>query len=79
VLVLLAKDPLRYSGLMPLTILEKLVYTVPVALLYLSGRVNASIMWPSLVDPVFGTFFAVAYFQMTARQHAPAGSHVATQ
>jgi len=48
VFVLVAKEPLRYRLLMPITILEKFVYTVPVVLLYLDGRVRASIMQPSL-------------------------------
>src|SRR5436305_9819884 len=57
VFVLIADEPLRYRLLMPITILEKLVYTVPVVLLYLNGRVPGNIMRPSLVDPIFGVLF----------------------
>ena len=42
--VLMAKDPLRYRPLMPIAILEKLVYVVPVVILYAAGRVHANIL-----------------------------------
>jgi hypothetical protein len=63
VFVMIAKDPFRYRSLMPVTILEKFIYTVPVVLLYLNGHVHVNIMRPSLVDPIFGIFFAIAYFR----------------
>jgi hypothetical protein len=68
VFVMMAKDPFRYRLLMPVTILEKFVYTVPVVSLYLNGRVHVNIMRPSLVDPVFGILFGIAYFRTTAKQ-----------
>jgi hypothetical protein len=62
VFVLIAKNPLRYRSLMPIAILEKFVYTVPVVILFMQGKVHASILRPSLVDPVFGVLFVAAYF-----------------
>ena len=66
VFVLMAKKPVQYRSLMPITILEKFIYTVPVILLYSAGRVHASIMRSSLVDPVFGVLFIIAYFRIRA-------------
>jgi hypothetical protein len=63
VFIMIAKDPFRYRSLTPITILEKFIYTVPVVLLYLNGRVHVNIMRPSLVDPIFGICFAIAYFR----------------
>lgn len=63
--LLIAKDPIRYRPLMPLTILEKLVYAVPVLVLYSLGRVHPSIMRSSLPDPIFGLLFALAYLRTT--------------
>jgi len=63
VFVMIAKNPVRYRSLIPITILEKFVYTVPVVLLYFAGRVHANIMQSSLVDPVFGILFIGAYFR----------------
>jgi hypothetical protein len=63
VFVLIARDPTRYRPVMLIAILEKFIYTVPVVLLYLQGQVHPKILVPSLVDPVFGVFFILAYFR----------------
>lgn len=63
VLLIVAKDPLRFRPLMPVTIAEKFVYPVPVVLLYFRGQVQPVILWGSLVDPIFGILFLVAYFR----------------
>jgi len=63
VFVLIARDPIRYRSLMPITILEKLVYTVPVVVLYVEGQVHPRILPPALIDPVFGVLFVLAYFR----------------
>ena len=70
VFVVMAKDPLRYRQLMPIAILEKLVYVVPVFILYAAGRVHANIMRSSLVDPIFAILFIVAYFRTPAVGHS---------
>lgn len=67
VFVLIARDPMRYRSLIPITVLEKLVYTVPVVILYVTGRVPSTILVPSLVDPIFGVLFVLAYFRMVPR------------
>ena len=72
VFLLIAKDPIRYRSLMPIAVLEKLVYTVPVVLLYLNGRVHVNIMRSSLVDPIFGLFFAIAYLRTAEKHGTPA-------
>jgi hypothetical protein len=74
VFVLIAKEPLRYRSLMPITILEKFVYTVPVVFLYLDGRVRASVMQPSLVDPIFGVLFVIAYLRTATKQRSIANA-----
>jgi hypothetical protein len=74
VFAMIAKDPLQYRSLMPITILEKLVYTVPVVWLYLTGRVQANIMRPSLIDPIFGLLFVVAYVRTSGKQRSVASA-----
>src|SRR5262245_52772081 len=66
VFLLVARDPVRYRPVMLLTILEKLVYSVPVMILYSVGRVDRSIFGPSMVDPAFGILFLVAYWRSRA-------------
>ena len=63
IFILIAKDPVRFRPLMPIAIAEKFVYTVPVVILYASGRLDISILRPSLVDPVFGLAFIAAYLR----------------
>ena len=63
VFVMLAKNPVHYRALIPITILEKFIYTVPVVLLYFAGRVHVSTMASSLVDPIFGVLFIIAWFR----------------
>ena len=79
VFLFIARDPIRYRSLMPIAVLEKLTYTVPVVLLYLNGRVQPSIVRSSLVDPIFAILFVIAYHRTSphflpgvARQNAPA-------
>ncbi len=62
VYILMTIDPIRYRPIMPIAILEKCVYTVPVLILYSFGRVHPNVLLSSLVDPIFGTLFVVAYF-----------------
>jgi hypothetical protein len=61
VFVVIAADPIRYRPLMPITVLEKLVYIVPVVILYWLGRVGTAVLLPSLGDPIFSVLFIAAY------------------
>jgi len=54
-------DPLRYRPIMLVSVLEKLAYTAPLLVLYSLGNVNPRIVQWSLVDPIFGILFAIAY------------------
>jgi hypothetical protein len=54
---------------MLITIPAKLVFTVPVVILYLHGQANLKIVVPSLADPLFAVLFAVAY--LATRGAAP--------
>jgi hypothetical protein len=61
VFVLIARDPSRYRPIMPITVLEKFVYTVPVLVLYFRREIHPKIVLSSLMDPVFGILFILAY------------------
>ncbi len=64
VFVLVALDPVRYRVIIPIAVLEKLVYTVPVLLLYPAGDVHPNVLGPALVDPIFGILFIIGYFRI---------------
>jgi hypothetical protein len=72
--VLIASDPIRYRPIMLITVPAKLVYTVPVVILYLHGQANFKIVAPSLVDPVFAALFAAAYLVTRNAATSPKGA-----
>lgn len=63
VFYLIARDPVRLRPILPVTILEKLIYTVPVVFLYVHGKASLHTLIPSLGDPIFCLLFIVAYIK----------------
>jgi len=64
VFVLIAFDPLRFQAIIPIAVLEKVAYTVPVVILYLMDKVQPNILVTALADPIFAILFTSAYFRM---------------
>ena len=46
---------------MPVTVLEKLAFAVPVLLLYRDGRVASAVLLFAAIDLVLGTLFLIAW------------------
>jgi len=67
IFVLIALDPLHYKSIIPIAVLEKLAYTVPVLILYSIDKVQANILVTALADPIFAILFIAAYFRMSLR------------
>jgi hypothetical protein len=63
VFLIISRDPAKYRLLMLPSILEKLVWGVPVLILYLQTKVSPSMLGAGMIDLFFGTLFAVAYFK----------------
>ena len=59
--LVIARDPARLRALMPVTVLEKLAFAVPVLLLYRDGRVAASLLPFAAIDLVLGALFFIAW------------------
>jgi hypothetical protein len=66
--LVIARDPARFRALMPVTVLEKLVFAVPVLILYAQGRVAASVLPFAAIDLVLGTLFFLSYRRLGAAQ-----------
>jgi hypothetical protein len=75
IFVLIAKDPVRYRPFMPLAILEKFVYSIPVIVLYSQGRLHPNILKSAMGDPILGILFIAAYFQSGRAAHAIAANN----
>lgn len=54
-------NPARYRALMPVGVLEKLVFGVPVAILYTQGRAPAALLPFALIDLLLGLGFFIAW------------------
>ena len=59
--LVIARDVQRYRLLMLPAILEKLVFGVPVVLLYLSNRIGTDVFAFGLVDLALGALFLLAF------------------
>ena len=61
VFLLIASDPTRYRAIMPIAVLEKLAFGLPVLLLYARHRVAASVLAFGTIDLVLGALFTASY------------------
>ena len=68
--LLIASDVRRYRPLMLIAVLEKLVFGVPVVMLYAAGRVSVGVLTFGLIDLALGALFVVAYVRARPRAEA---------
>ncbi len=66
VFLLIATDPRRYRALIPLAVLEKLVFGIPVLMLYAAGRVEAVVLVFGTIDLVLASLFFVSLKSVAA-------------
>jgi hypothetical protein len=59
--LVIARDPARFRALMPVTVLEKLAFAIPVALLFAQGRVAPAALLFGAIDLVLGLLFFISY------------------
>jgi len=76
VFLLIARDPRKYQHLMPITVVEKLAFTLPAIVLYAQGRLAASVLAFGIIDFMLGGLFATAYLMINAPD-APSRSALA--
>jgi hypothetical protein len=76
--LLVGRDPERYRPLMVPAVLEKLVFGVPVIILYVQGQLAGSVLFFGLVDLTLGALF-VAAFRSTADAPRPAAAPLRTR
>lgn len=70
--LVIAKDPVRHRGLMPLAILEKIPYGILAIWLYAGGRIPGMSFGFGLVDLLLGTLFLWTY--RVTPERAPAAT-----
>lgn len=65
--LLISRDPSRWRPAMPVALLEKLSFSLPVFALYAAGRVDSSVTVFASIDLVWAALFAVSYIRSEAR------------
>jgi len=61
VFLVIGRDPVRFRPLMPVTVLEKLLFASPVAVLYAQGRVQRPTLFFAGIDLVLAVLFFLSY------------------
>lgn len=59
--LVIARDPARFRALMPVTVLEKLAFAIPVMLLYAQGRIAQAALLFAAIDLVLGVLFFLSW------------------
>lgn len=66
--LIISRDPVKYRSLMLPSILEKVVWGVPILILYLQNKVSASFLGAGMIDLLLGVLFVAAYLKTTDAQ-----------
>ncbi len=66
VFLLIATDPQRFRALIPLAVLEKLVFGIPVLMLYAVGRVEGIVLVFGTIDLVLASLFFMSLRSVAA-------------
>jgi hypothetical protein len=66
--LVIARDPQRYRTLMPVTVLEKLVFAIPVLMFWAKGQVAGSVLPFAGIDLLLGALFLVSYLRTKASE-----------
>ncbi len=61
VFLIIARNPAKYRALMPVTVLEKLSFAVPTAILYSQNRLALPLFAAGSIDLLFGFLFIAAF------------------
>ena len=59
--LVIARDPVRFRAAMPVTVLEKITFAVPCAILFVQGRVAAPVFAVGMIDLLLATLFTIAW------------------
>jgi hypothetical protein len=66
--LLVARDPVRLRALMPVTVIEKLGFGLPVLLLYAQHRLTGAVLGFGIIDLVWAALFTVSYLLTSPRR-----------
>jgi hypothetical protein len=61
--LVMSRDPVRYRPLMPVAIVEKASFFIPVVLLFLQHRVSTFMLGAASIDGILGVLFLASYLK----------------
>ena len=61
--IVMSRNPVGYRPLMPVAVVEKASFFIPVVLLYLQHRVSSFMLGAASIDCVLGVLFTVAWLR----------------
>lgn len=64
VFLLIARDAVHYRSLMPITVLEKLAFGLPVLILYAQARVAVEVLVVGCIDLLLALLFVLAFVKV---------------
>lgn len=67
VFLIISRDPAKYRPLMLPAIMEKLVWGIPVLILFLQNEISFSLFIAGMIDSTLSVLFAVAYFRTSGQ------------
>jgi hypothetical protein len=68
--LVIGRDPVRFRGLMPVAVLEKLPFALTMFVMVGNGRVGGAILPFALIDVVLGLLFAISFWRTSDAQVA---------
>jgi len=61
--LVMSRNPVRYRPLMPVAVVEKASFFIPVLMLFVQNRVSSFMMGAAAIDGLLGVLFAVSYLR----------------
>jgi hypothetical protein len=68
--VLISRDPARWRPVMPVAVLEKASFGLPVIGLFAAGKISPTILVFGCIDLIWGVLFAVVFLRLRAEATA---------
>lgn len=61
--LVMSRDPVRYRRLMPVAVVEKASFFIPVVVLFLQHRVSTFMLGAASIDGILGVLFLASYLK----------------
>lgn len=65
--LVMSRDPVRYRPLMPVAVVEKASFFIPVVVLYLQHRLSPFMLGAGSIDGILGVLFLTSYLKTPGR------------